>query len=159
MFKKFLVTILCAGTCIYGWNDEPECYKELQVDFFRSELVSQTMSLYSLTQSSWQMIVYELQKRSREKVPDIIHYKASRMRPNPLEYPFNPKIASQILFDTLFDLLKEVFRGYNIFQQFNDTDYKGMFNEIKRKQRDRLRKCFGDDYEEPPESEVQLKRK
>lgn len=150
--------MICFEVCVYGFNDEPACYKELMTDFFNPAIVSQTLSLYFTSQSSWQMIVYELQKQSRENAATIITYKAQRMRPNPLEYPFNQKVAAKLLFETLFDIFTQAFKGYNIFQQFNDIDYKNMFNEIKRKQRDKLIRCFGEDFEETEEAGQRAKR-
>ncbi len=139
----YLIGCLTLHACVFGYEDIPACYRELETNFFLPALVSQGISLqagYQQYQNTWPLIIDELQRRSTN-IPQIIKDKASRMRPDPLDFPFQADIASELLWSTLYELFASVVSKYNI---TDVEDIQSIFNYIRRQQEPRLKECLGE---------------
>lgn len=131
--------LICLWILASAFNAEPQCYRELKTTFFRSEIVAQAFSLYTVDQGQWVLIINKLRDRTRD-VPSRIQAEAQRMRPNPLDYPFQPKEADQLLMDALLHIFTIALNESNI------TDprvIREMFEYIREQQLPRLSECYG----------------
>jgi len=140
MFK--FICLILFPMFLSAFEDIPPCYRDMQTTFFKPELVSQAISTrvgYYQQQNTWILITQELTRRS-QNIPQIVKFKADQFRPSPLEFPFNAQLASQILFDTQYELFSSVLKSYGI---NDDTDITAMFNFIRGSQEPMLRQCLG----------------
>ncbi len=144
--KTYLVkAILFVSVCMcfdmaHAWRDVPSCYKDLEINFFDPEITTQAFALHNIDQSSWNLLLQSL-KNKAANVPSIIDQRAKRMQRNPLDHPFQPKEAEQLLMDVLYENLVEALHERNFITQFDNRE---MFNYIRRRQADRLKACFGE---------------
>lgn len=129
---------------LVSWNDSPKCYKELQVDFFDEQIVMQAFDLYTwlnIYQGQWSHLARRLKEEER-RVPALIRAKTNKMIPSPIDYPFQPDKAEEILLETLFEVFEYTMHKYAFI--YNDAAIKGMFNYIKEKQAPRLEACLAE---------------
>lgn len=144
MSKRLLFTVImiCTAASLLAYNDEPACFKELKTSFFQTNLVYEALSMHNVAQNQWPVITQKLQLRSKW-VPAMVKERADRMRPNPLDYPFNPlqadEILSQVLLEIFYQVLHESWSNAN---PYNDNDIKNMFRYIRTQQKDRLKACL-----------------
>ena len=117
----------------------PPCYKEMERGFYKPELVQQALSFHlRIYQSTWSAINSSLQRKA-QNVPDIVKRKASKMHPNPLDIPFDPEVAGQVLEQILIDILAQTLAEFNI---KNHEQVLLIFNFIKEKQIAKWQACF-----------------
>lgn len=147
MFKIFQILILFLVTT--SFNDSPRCFKELEVDFFNETYLYQAFDLYTfhnVYQGDWGRMVRKL-KMEQTKIPSLIKEKTRHLRPNPLEYPFQPEKAKEILLETYYEVFYGViksFVGIPGVTAINDEAIRGMFNYLKEKQEGRIDACLGE---------------
>jgi len=121
--------------------EAPPCYKDLELNFFRTDLVNEALSLHKIPQSNWNLINYELKNRVK-RVPEMIKQRAKKMDPNPLATPFLPELAQQLLDSVLIDIFQETL---SVFHLNNTEQTKEMYNYIREKQKQRMISCFGEE--------------
>lgn len=129
-----------------SFNASPRCYKDLQIDFFNQQYIYEALDLYALDniyQSQWVQIVRKL-REEQKNVPQIIRLKANRMRPNPLEYPFQKDKAEELLVQTLYEIFARVMQDY--VSLLPDQTIQNMFAYIKQQQAGRLEACLGGEH-------------
>jgi len=115
----------------------PACYRDLELNFFRANLVNETLSMHSISQSNWNLINQELQRNVR-RVPEIVRARAKQMIPNPLDTPFDREIALQLLQEVLLEVFSETL---SLFQITNQNKVEEMFQYIREQQIERLTHC------------------
>jgi hypothetical protein len=135
-----LLFCLFSSLC-YGYDDTPDCFKKLEKNFFVSSFTQQSFSLHNVPQSSWTLIYNQLLKAA-DSIPRTVRDRAQNLRVNPLENPFNPDKAWEILEQALFDVFLQVLRANNVFHQYNDNDIRDMFEYIKFQQVPEINACF-----------------
>lgn len=136
----FFFVFLFSSSALMGWDDSPSCFKELQLSFFKEKYVSEAMSLHSIYQSQWRVVVYQLSAISRE-IPQITKLRASRMYRNPIDYPFQPGPAAELLSTIFYEIFHKIMNDHNI---VNEADIADMFNFIVRSNANLIKACFGD---------------
>lgn len=148
MKQKFLLfVIFCGVTSLHAYNDEPACFRDLQVNFFRPDLVATALSLNKVSQSAWQPIQNQLIIQSAY-VPRIIHDRAQSMGlQNPLEYPFNAPLATKLLWEVLYGVFTEVLQSSNVTSLNSGTvmtaeNIQDMFEYIRLEQASNLDACL-----------------
>lgn len=147
MFKKILLFIL--ASCFLGFNDSPKCFKQLEIDFFNEKYVYQAFDLYTfhnVYQGDWGRIVRKL-KEEQLHIPNLVKLKTRGMRPNPLEHPFQPQKAKEVLLEAYYEVFYSVvksFVGIPGVTAINDESIRGMFNYILEKQEARIDACLGE---------------
>lgn len=151
--RYITLLLLLTFTRLYGFNDEPGCFRELQTTFFQTDLVQQALSLNAIDMNTWPLITQELQRRS-QTIPSILRERTRFMRPDPLDYPFDPIGAGEILRQILFQMFTDVFHDFRTSSGLivNDYDIQNMFNFIRYRQRDRITQCLGEGAMEPPKN-------
>lgn len=123
----------------FGFNDSPRCLKELQMHFFPPEIVKQSLDLFYVFQSQWDPILSEI-SRTSQKAPQQLKERAKKLRPNPLEHPFDPEKTKELLLSIEYD----IFRNALIKNYFNNAQaIKGMFDFIVNAQAERIEICLG----------------
>lgn len=141
----FLMLVALCFVChtgIYAYDDTPSCFKDLETTFFDPNIVNQALVInqgYVDYQNRWVPINSELKRRSLE-VPTILKQRADRMSPSPLEYPFQPEIAADLLWKILFEIFVSVMNQNAIYNQGVLVD---MFEYIRNQQEPRIRACLG----------------
>jgi|GEM_PF-1652504 len=140
----FCVIVTWSTPYLNAYDASPSCYKDLQLNFFQTSIVSQALSLHRVDQSSWTPIVKLLQESSKN-IPSIIKAKAQNSRPNPLDPIFIPDVAREILEETLYEVFSGVLISYNPYQQIliNSADIEDMFGFIMSKQQQKFDSCLG----------------
>jgi hypothetical protein len=124
---------------VEGYFDIPACYKTLPEQFFRRDPVLQALSLHRINQGSWGLIYTSLQTRSKE-VFKMVNARAKKLTRNPLEHPFQPKEATQLLKESLFG----VFQSVLLENQINQPDViNKTFEYIWSQQAGFIRSCLG----------------
>lgn len=101
-----LVFLGCAGG-LKAVDDRPACFKEIQNTFFRYQTVAIALDFNEVFQNQWDYIARQLESVNHEIAPRM-KAKAIKMRPNPLQYPFNGKRAKDLLKETAWELFQEV---------------------------------------------------
>lgn len=140
---KLLIISLCCftveATAVVA--DPSACLKDLQLNFFQTNYVTQALSLYSVPEGLWTPIIQDLQKRSLE-VPYIMKQMTKRMVPNPIAYPIIHYEAAKILKAALYQVFTEVMRHYYI-TEHPTLDY--IFDYILSQEIPRMVNCFGEE--------------
>lgn len=139
-----LLYFICLSNSVAAFDDTPRCFSDLAATFFAPAVVMQAFSIHNVDQSQWNYLVAELNYRSRDTMR-LVRMQADRLNPSPLEFPFNPDIAGQILLSTLHVIFRNALYGFqtSINGNFiNDYDVNDMFEYIKTQQWIRLRSCL-----------------
>ncbi|MBA3957488.1 MAG: hypothetical protein H0X51_03715 [Parachlamydiaceae bacterium] len=124
----------------HAWLDDRGCFRDLQVHFFEPLWVTQALSLHQIFQSQWDPINSKLQDRVRD-VPTILKQRANRRGySSPLENPFQPIAAGELLRQILLEMFTQVLNESNI---TNQSDIEEMFAYIEQQQRERIKACLG----------------
>jgi hypothetical protein len=141
--KQYLMSLLFLLWSIAVCADDRSlaCFKEIELDFFREDIVSQALSLHGVSQTNWKNINNNLRERARH-VPRILRQKAEYMHPNPFQSPFQTRVAAQLLRQTLYEIFAATLKDNNI---TNESNIKDMFRYIREKQAHRLIACFGEE--------------
>jgi hypothetical protein len=125
---------------VSAWDDSPPCFRQLELNFFREKYVREALSFHeNISQGIWTPIVTALRAKSKE-IPGIVKEKARRMERDPLDHPFQPEPAAQLLRNTLYEEFTKVL--YN-FQITNTWIIQDMFRYITHKYADEIQRCFG----------------
>lgn len=140
LFKFILFVCICISGI--GMSEPPPCFQDLELNFFKYEIVTQAFSMHRIGQSQWTTLMSGLQSRSRE-VPALMQAQASRMNPNPLGYPFQPLIAKNALKQVLFLVFRQVMLENHITEVTNQIAVQQMFEHIWSSQRSRMVSCLG----------------
>lgn len=117
----------------------PPCYKALEKNFFDPTITANAFSLYDVRQGSWRAMVDELQKRSKEDVPNLTWKAGQKMQRNPLDSFYDASAAGEILGRVLFNVFHDVCVQYDVTSEGNIRD---MFRYIEQQQASKLRACF-----------------
>jgi hypothetical protein len=138
------VFVSCVLLCVTGaahatFNDEPPCYRRLQTGFFPSIAVNRALSLYNVAQGQWPLINAKINERIAE-MPKILRKRAFAMHPNPLEYPFQKKVAAELLYRTLLELFRDIMHESMI---TDESQIQEMFEFIARQHKELLESCLG----------------
>lgn len=124
--------------------DPVPCVRDLELTFFRTDLVFQALSLYDIPQGLWDPISGDLKIRSRQ-VLDRMKKKTARMVPNPIEYPLQRIPTAKIL----LNVLHEVYLETMVYYQVNEQPTADLiFDYIFAKQGKRFEECFGPEVKE-----------
>jgi len=146
-YKILLLIILVIINPVVAYADAPPCYKNIEANFFRPELVSEALSLHSVPQSQWTLINTELQQELK-RVPIMVKERASKMHPNPFGTPFQPQAAVEVLRQVLFEVFSSTLATFNI---TNQQKIEEMFQYIRQRQSQRMLSCFGQETEQNDE--------
>lgn len=144
----FLCVVILFGNSLSAFLAEPRCYQDLEVNFFREDIVSQALSLHNVAQGGWYAITQQLKERSRD-IPKTIHERAARLGRNPLSYPFQAKEAAELLRQVLWEVFYTVIEQSPVISQINPSDIPSMFAYIRQQQAAKLKACFGPEVPEP----------
>jgi hypothetical protein len=124
----------------FSFGQMPSCYRDLETNFFKPNLVNETLSLHSISQSNWALINEELQ-RNVLQVPRMVRERASHMHPNPFE-PFQPQAASALLRTVLLEVLSN---SLAVFHITNQNQIEEMYQYIRERQSQLFLSCLGDE--------------
>lgn len=119
--------------------DPVPCFKNLETNFFKEDLVRQALSLYNIPQGVWNPIVIQLRGASGE-VPNRMRAKTRGMVPNPLEYPLQREPAAKLLKEALHEVFVEVMAA-NAMPEQPTADL--IFEYIFSRQRSSIERCLG----------------
>ena len=135
LFHSF---ILFMAFSLHSFAEIPACFKQIERDFFRADIVSEALSIQNVGQSNWAIINYELQKRAA-KVPERVQERANNLIPNPLNDPYDPVGAQALLEEVLQQVLAETL---SLFHIDNRAKIGEIYGFIKAKQIDLFNRCF-----------------
>lgn len=135
IFSSFLSCVLHLA----AWDASPPCLYSLETQFFDSKTVKESFDLYHVFQSQWDPIYSDL-VRNVNRVPDLVKEKSRKLKPSPIDHPFDAEKVKQILIDSEF----EVFRDTMVTHYFEDLNaIHGMFNYILKQQEGKINQCLG----------------
>lgn len=143
-YKTLLISLFSLSTLLVFSTDVPPCYRNLEVNFFRTDLVNEALSLHGVSQSKWNLINTQLQGNVKG-VPQLVKEKAKKMEPNPFDPPFQSQEAAELLRQVLLEVFSETLANFHITNQAN---VKEMFQYIRERQSQLLISCFGQEKEE-----------
>lgn len=92
---------------LVAMDARPPCFKQLERDFFQFKTVGEALGLWNVPQGQWNYIIKTLQSRAVE-ADAIIVKKARQLNPNPLERPFQPDVARDLIRDTMAQIFERV---------------------------------------------------
>lgn len=128
-----------------SYDVSPPCYRQIQTTFFKDEIVAQALALHNINQNLWIFIRQDLQRASI-KVPALVREQAAAMQPNPLDHPFDPNKALEVLEKSLYAVFFPVMNSYKYKISSsninNDTIYR-TFRYIWLQQQNYLIRCVG----------------
>lgn len=128
----------------------PACYKDLEKHFFDRTITSNALSFSDVKRGAWTAMIDQLQKISRDEVPQRTWKEGQKMQPNPLDTFYNPDLAGIILGKVLFDVFQYVCKEYNV---TSPEVIRIMFAYIEQEQAVKIRKCFQRDTFMPKKDE------
>lgn len=135
--KILFLSSLFFVTTLSAWDARPSCYKDLERNFFQFKVTSEALALWRVPQGQWDAIVKLAQFKGRE-AESLIERKARRYSPNPLQNPFQPDVAKDLLKETMF----QIFERTVIESGFFDTvSIERMFDYIWTSD-PRIQSCF-----------------
>lgn len=143
MFKAVMwnpiikISLALLATAEIAIAEIPACYRDLELNFFRPNIVNETLSMHSISQSNWNLINQELSRRVR-RVPEIVRVRAQHMDPNPLGTPFDSEAALQLLQQVLLEVFSETL---SVFHITNQSKVEEMFQYIREQQIERFTSC------------------
>ncbi len=147
MKKTFLIFLLIIGmglnSHLFSADQSPPCYRQIQLDFFREDLIVSALSSYSVLQSLWALIYQDLQV-AVQYVPGLVKTYANARNPNPLDPYFIPASAAEILQQALYQVYSTVMLRYaaatnNVIDQ---NTINGTFRYLWEQQYNRLAACM-----------------
>ncbi len=121
--------------------DSVACFKDLQINFFQENLVSQALSLYNIPQGLWGPISLTL-KTTSYQIPERMKKLTANMVPNPIEYPMQRGPTAQLLKRVLKDVFYETMKKYQVNER-PTADF--IFDYIFTKQLPKFVFCFGEE--------------
>lgn len=144
--KRFLLAaaFLFSFMQLHAFYDEPACFRDLEVNFFEPVIVGQALSLHGVSQGRWELIIKDLRSRSLD-IPRIMRERTEFMVDSPLQYPFNPTRAMELLQQTLLELFAAVLSASYTTPSVNVVDPKDveeMFAYIWIQQTEKINACF-----------------
>jgi hypothetical protein len=139
--RRFLTLLLFISFELTAYYDPPPCYEQLPSVFFNPIYVSQALSLHNVWQSEWTPII-QLLREEAAGIPKILRERADRMRPSPLDHPFDPVKAYKLMNEALFAVYERVLMEYRNYR-FNPNDIIETFIYIREQQYPLLEGCFG----------------
>lgn len=132
----FLSSLFFLST-LSAWDARPPCYKDLERNFFQFRTTSEALALWRVPQGQWDAIVKLAQSKAHE-AESLIEKKARRYNPNPLQNPFQPDVAKDLLKETM----QQIFQRTVIESGFFDTvSIDKMFDYIWTSD-PRIQACF-----------------
>ena len=137
--RDLVIFLFLLPFTLAAWDETPACYKALERDFFDVNTTMKSFDLYKVPSMQWHPIWNALHE-TQIGAAKIIKDKANKLHPSPLEHPFNPKQARQLLLDTMFEIFAQTMHDYYI---YDDNAIKGMFEFIQTKKAHQLDACLG----------------
>lgn len=132
------LALLMMTCCAYG--EIPSCFKEIEDTFFKEKYVSQAMSMHDVPRGQWVPINDALQSQ-QPSIRKLVEERAKKRNPNPLDSPFDPVGAREVLMDILYEVFANTMRNNYV---FNEGDIRLMFYFIRSKNLPQLKECFGE---------------
>ncbi len=143
MIKWAFSFLFCIQICS-AYEDAPRCFYDLADNFFHEGDVKVAMENYAIYESSWTPLWNDL-KRNARVARERIKNEAKREAKNPLEHPFNPVKAKEILIRIEREIFTDTFNYWRIWD--GDT-IEGMFRYILEKNQRRINGCLPEPREE-----------
>jgi len=135
MRKIFFLLIFTLA--LHAYDQRPQCYIDLERNFFNMGAVIQAMSMQMVPQGQWDPIVRSLTEAQRSLEP-MINDKVRSLSRNPFDPKFDPDVAKDLLINTAF----EIFTRVIYYNGFTDTvGIRTMFN-YAISQDPRINYCF-----------------
>lgn len=97
------------------------------------------LKLYKAPQGMWNLIARELNSRN-SRIPGMMRDHAKKMRPNPLENPFDEDAAIKLLRRVTREIFMETMRKY---QPVVERDWERIFSYIFDFELERIEQCLG----------------
>lgn len=138
LLALFYTLSFAAPSAAFAFDATPSCLRHLEGHFFEVVALDQALNLYQVGQSSWNLIKSELSRKSRE-VAELAYREGKRSRPNPFDYPFDPKGAEKILLRVLYEVFRGTLRDYDV---TNESSIRGMFSYVAAARRQELDRCL-----------------
>ncbi|MGA8164706.1 MAG: hypothetical protein WB791_06750 [Waddliaceae bacterium] len=136
----FIVVGFLTDAGLSAYDGSPRCFRELQRNFFQPSTVSLALSFYrNIPQPQWLIISRALQARNGT-IPQLMRDQARRLRPNPLEDPFDPVGAEDLFRQVLWTIFADVMIQNGVSRP---SQIEGAFNSIWRKESGRIADCLG----------------
>lgn len=124
--------------------DRSRCFDDLQLHFFREQIVNEALSVYIVPQGLWSPINRDLRAMSVE-IPSRMKQISLRMIPNPLEFPIDRFEAAKIFKLALYQVFVKVMRRYYVTEH---PTIEEIFDYVFAKEAARLIACFGPEVQE-----------
>ncbi|MFQ5728739.1 MAG: hypothetical protein ACE5GN_00040, partial [Waddliaceae bacterium] len=123
-----------------AYDAQPRCFKQLQTRFFRGSTVNLALSIFQTPQSQWILIRQDLKKESR-RIPRIMKARGRKMRPNPLQNPFQTEAALQLFRQIAWEIFVQVMAKYD--DGFQQRKWPAIFNHIYETELRHINACLG----------------
>ncbi|CCB86882.1 MULTISPECIES: hypothetical protein [Parachlamydia] len=136
-----LFILLIPSQVVMAYDDTPACFKEIEVNFFSYDVLSEALNMNGVAQSQW-MLVYQSLRDRRERIVAQVKNIANQMRPNPLLNPFDPDRAVRILMQVLFAEYSDVMLALNVANPISPVVIRSSFEYIKGRHATRLKACL-----------------
>jgi hypothetical protein len=136
---KFFILFLLTFFSLFSYDARPACYKELERNFFTYQNTTSAMASYLVPQGQWGPTFQFLQKRQAE-AEGIIKKKAELRSPNPLENPFQPDVARELLQETMAEIFTRALLETGFFDY---VSIRGIFQTIWINETPRINACLG----------------
>lgn len=137
--------LIAAGMLIFSFvphlnfsvEDTPPCFHELEREFFNRKNVIEALSFARVQQGVWELIAGDLDHKSGS-IHEEVKKRATELKTNPLEKPFNMGQAKKLLEQVLLSRIKEAFVKYDVYRE---SDVQVTFNFLKDRQKRIWQEC------------------
>jgi len=118
----------------------PDCFRRIQTTFFQEKTILTALSFYRylINESQWTPVAKEL-VAANSRIPSLMKIEAKRYPRNPLERPFQPEVAQDILRAAARTAFVEVMKNNYI---TNPHIINGMFTYIWNQNSGRVQDCL-----------------
>lgn len=147
LFLMIWILLMAVPLLAFAERDMRRCMQALEQDFYQPDLVYKAFSFYNIPQGLWMPLYLDLQQKSLQ-IDGILKSNTANMVPNPLEYPYDPQAARELLKSALYDAMIQSFtQSTALFSQnpfyIGSDELQNMFDYIYEKQRHKFIECFG----------------
>lgn len=146
VYLGLMASLLLSPFSLPAKEVQPACYQKIARTFFRDDITAQALALHSINQNLWLFIIRDLQRASAG-TNTLIQKQAALMNPNPLQAPFNPQKASEMLENALYQTFYQVVNSYKYrisSSNINEDSIQRSFRYIWLQQAGTLSDCLGE---------------
>lgn len=134
------LSLLAFLACLGVATAADECSKELLLDYFPKQFVTETLKKYNVPQDKWDAITSALATKDKDVVK-LVEDKASKLTPNPLKDrdPQQRQIAVKLFRETLLQVFSDALQANGITDQ---QQLQTMLDDIQQQKARNFAQCM-----------------